>query len=108
MSKTIKDLRIRALGRPMPYIMSPAEVNHQEEMEEVPLSEDEVDDWEEITLTKRGMRAAKNGEPLVKEDGEVKQLVDRLRQGLAVGVEFVEAMVNGDTSLIKGDTSMIG
>lgn len=106
LSKALRGLHTRAIGLPTPVIMTPKELEglYKEKMEEIELSEDEVDDWEEITAIKC-MRGARNGKPLVKEDGEVKQLVDRIRQGLVVGVEFVEKTVKGDTSLVKGDTS---
>ena len=108
MSMNLKDLRIRALRRPMPFVMTEKDVvgMYQEPMEDISLSEDEVDDWEEIDSS-RYRRGARNGEPMVKEDGEVKQLVNRIREGFAVGAEFVGAMVNGDTSMVKGDTKMI-
>ena len=108
MSNSLRQLQIRALMRPTPVIMTTAEVEgmYKEAPKDIESSDDEADEWEEI-FPKRGMGVAVNGKALVRDDGVMEQLVDYLRDGLAVGKEFVGKMVNGDTSMIKGDTSSI-
>ena len=108
MSNSLRQLQIRALMRPTPVIMTTAEVEgmYKEAPKDIASSDDEVDEWEEI-FPKRGMGVAVNGKALVRDDGVMEQLVDYLRDGLAVGKEFVGKILNGDTSMIKGDTSLI-